>query len=79
VSKRDHRHRAVPKLARTVTYSGPVSRWPIVAAHGGVTVVDQCRCGAERRSNHSCGHVEYGPWRDVEYGPPRDPLVKGRA
>ena len=35
-------------------------------AHGNVTRVDRCRCGAERRTNVNQGHVERGRWTPEE-------------
>lgn len=57
-----HRHRAVPKLAKVVGYTAPVN-WPgNPAAHGGVCVIDTCRCGYWRATNVNGVHVERGSW-----------------
>lgn len=55
-----HRHRAEKTTNRP--YTGPVSTRENRAAHGGVCVVDVCKCGAERRTNSNGGHLERGPW-----------------
>lgn len=32
------------------------------AAHGGVTFVDRCECGAQREVNSNNGRIENGAW-----------------
>jgi hypothetical protein len=63
-----HRHRS----ARTDTrpFAVPVSRRENRAAHGCVTLVHTCRCGAVRRLNVNGRHIEAGPW--VEPGELRE-------
>lgn len=56
-----HVHRAA--RTRVEPFTGPVRPdRPNRAAHGGITRVSVCWCGAERRSNHNNGHAEYGQW-----------------
>lgn len=57
---RQHRHRV--SMTREVAFSGPVRAPQIEAAHGGVCIVDACRCGAERRTNANGKHRERGEW-----------------
>jgi hypothetical protein len=35
-------------------------------AHGNITVVDVCRCGAQRRANLNQAHYESSGWRRPE-------------
>jgi hypothetical protein len=62
--KTTHKHRAVPKQSKIVGFSHcvrPDDCHP--AAHGGVTHIDHCRCGATRRTNSTgFGRTERGPW-----------------
>lgn len=62
-----HRHRAVPSRSDDRCYAGcvdPDRCQP--AAHGCVTIIDVCRCGARRHTNANGRHVEYGPWVDAD-------------
>ena len=61
-----HRHRA--KTRETRGYMGTV-RAPVEenrAAHGGVTHVDTCACGARRETNSNGRFVERGQWVVLE-------------
>lgn len=54
-----HRYTGKPRL---VPFTGPVSAEQNVGAHGGVTYVYTCRCGATRRINRNQAFTEAGPW-----------------
>jgi len=45
-------------------YSGPIASAdeenPL--AHGNIVIVEQCTCGAERRTNSNGGQYEEGAW-----------------
>lgn len=41
------------------------------AAHGGITYIEHCRCGAERRIESNGRHEAKGSWLD-----PADPCTK---
>lgn len=43
-------------------FCGPVSREENPAAHGNITRVERCRCGAERCININGRHIEQGEW-----------------
>ena len=56
-----HQHKAVE--SRTRPYRHPVvRRKQNRAAHGNVTRIDRCECGAERHVNVNGKHRERGPW-----------------
>ena len=55
-----HTHR--PEASRDEAFGGPVSRRQNRAAHGNITRVDTCRCGATRHTNRNQGHIERGEW-----------------
>lgn len=61
-----HKHKA--KSKKTTPFFGPVSgtRKQNPAAHGNVTVIAKCRCGAERSTNVNGPHVERGQWSSPE-------------
>lgn len=56
----NHQHEA--NREKTTPFTGPVGppdkQDP--QAHGGVCIVETCRCGAERRVNSNAGKVEWG-------------------
>lgn len=64
--KTTHRHRPRRDCTGLVTlraFTGPIPgarRNP--RAHGNVTVIDHCTCGATRESNRNLGEIERGPW-----------------
>ena len=59
-----HQHRAAKRTERP--YSGPVAaRKQNPAAHGNVTRVETCTCGAERKVNINGHHTERGPWQEA--------------
>jgi len=60
--RRDHCPGHAPVSERVKPYSGPVARDEHRAAHGGICVVEICRCGAERRTNVNGVHQERGGW-----------------
>lgn len=43
-------------------FTGPVGRDENPIAHGGITLVELCRCGAVRQSNQNGLHREVSPW-----------------
>lgn len=56
-----HRHSAETDTDRP--YSGPIySARPNRRAHGGITRVEQCACGATRSININNSHRETGSW-----------------
>ncbi len=58
-----HVHRADPARQRTVGWTHCVAaRNCSGASHGCVTHVDECRCGAIRRTEVNQQHVERGTW-----------------
>lgn len=59
-----HRHHYQPKRRKVVAWTGCVVRgWhDNQEAHGGVTFLDRCACGAARASEHNMGQRAYGPW-----------------
>lgn len=62
-------HKAIKSVDRP--FVGPVVRDQNRAAHGGVCVVETCRCGARRATNVNGSHQEEGAWHldpaDVTY------------
>lgn len=58
-----HRHKAISEIVRC--FSGAVSRHENRAAHGGVTIIATCKCGAERQTNVNGNHYERGQWVDA--------------
>jgi len=61
-----HRHQALAGRTVTRCFTGPVSRHENPAAHGGVTLVHYCACGATRRTNQNGRHIERGPWQEPD-------------
>ena len=58
-----HIHRAVPALGREHCFTGPIpGAKENRRAHGCVTCVDTCRCGAVRSMNINFNNIEEGPW-----------------
>lgn len=71
-----HTHRAVSSMSRTVAWTHCVARPGVGcsgAAHGGVTHVDRCRCGAERETEINGLHVVRGAWTEAERPSPAAP------
>ena len=61
-----HQHRAKIKEERGfVGYSANPGN-PNPAAHGWVSEVATCSCGATRLTNSNQGFVERGPWKNPE-------------
>jgi hypothetical protein len=56
-----HRHR--PVRTETRPFFGPVARPENRAAHGNVTLVQHCACGAVRRINVNGQREERGKWQ----------------
>jgi hypothetical protein len=58
-----HRHRAATSGPASA-YLGPVRRAVRQnrQAHGGVTYVETCACGAAKVVNRNGRHAEHGPW-----------------
>jgi len=64
---RPHAHAALATKARDVPYGWCVQPWRCVeGAHGNVTRIDVCRCGAQRQTNINQNHVERGSWVRVD-------------
>ncbi len=59
-----HKHRKMSAAAREVPFSGPVAQPENPRAHGGITRIDLCSCGATRKTNISAGHSEVGRWEE---------------
>lgn len=57
-----HKHRAIKGASEVRCYSGSVSRDQEPRAAGGVCIVEQCLCGAYRKTNSNGGFVERGAW-----------------
>jgi hypothetical protein len=62
--RQTHRHTARTSAVRP--FFGGVARVENRAAHGNVTRVERCGCGAERRVNINGRHVERGAWVATE-------------
>jgi len=61
--KSRHIHRANPKRAETIPFWGPINAAEQnEAAHGNITAIDYCRCGATKRTNINGRHLERGKW-----------------
>lgn len=59
-----HVHEAIPEKTETRCYSGSVNPWhENRAAHGGVTLHEECSCGAVRAVNSNGRHAENGEWQ----------------
>lgn len=43
-------------------FFGPSSHDENRAAHGNICVIEECECGAERRTNVNQCHIEEGEW-----------------
>ena len=61
-----HRHKL--DTERNYCFRGPAAgaRTENRAAHGNVTVVERCACGATRETNINGRHVERGTWMQPE-------------
>jgi len=59
------KHTHKPKTSKEVPFSHAVASPENARAHGGVCIVDTCRCGAVRRTNRNAGQIERGPWVDA--------------
>lgn len=58
-----HRHRAIKAERRDKCFFGcanPECCKP--ETHGGITIIDTCRCGAKRHTNSNGGQRERGDW-----------------
>lgn len=60
-----HVHRAIPAKAHDRPFSGAVAfgYGANRKAHGNLTRVDVCTCGAERETNINQQHTEVGVWQ----------------
>lgn len=57
----NHKHRVKTRVERGFTH--PVA-WPENrSAHGNITRVDTCSCGAIRSTNINGNHIERGQWK----------------
>ena len=61
-----HRHRPDPTKTYERCYSGPVSPRQNPVAHGNICIVEECSCGAVRRTNSNAGAIERGPWVEAD-------------
>lgn len=58
-----HKHVAQPKRTQVVAFrSCVIADACVPEAHGDLTAVEVCRCGARRQINRNGGSVEYGRW-----------------
>lgn len=71
--------RHYPKHTRDRPFFGPVSRDENRAAHGCVTRVENCECGATRQVNVNGWHEETGPWVEPTANECADPGADGLA
>lgn len=46
------------------TCANPYNCDPV--AHGNISLISFCGCGASRRENHNAGKIECGEWRDKQ-------------
>lgn len=61
-----HRHRARQSEHRVYGWSRCVAETSCSgAAHGGVTYVDRCACGATRLTESNGRHEMRGPWHEA--------------
>jgi hypothetical protein len=64
-----HTHKAQPAKRRTYAWTACVSSNQCAAqpirqrAHGGVTFVDECRCGATRKTEANGIAKNFGEWQ----------------
>lgn len=66
-SPRRHLHRV--KVTQDVAYRYPVRiTGQVPAAHGGITEIAVCACGATRLANYNQGYAEIGDWQDPAEG-----------
>jgi len=63
--QREHQHEAT-QVSEPRPFVGGLGRRALDnenrAAHGGVSFIETCECGAWRYVNENGAHVEYGPW-----------------
>ena len=63
-----HSHKAIPAKARDTGWTHCVTPVECAAnhmrqrAHGNITIIDRCSCGAVRYSESNAGPRNYGPW-----------------
>ena len=59
-----HQHRSIEPREKTIPYIGHSVRpdKPNPVAHGNVTHIEVCACGARRLTNSNGGRLERGPW-----------------
>lgn len=59
-----HKHRARSRKTKLRGFSGPSygAKKQNPAAHGCITEIDYCTCGARRETNVNGLHVEVGAW-----------------
>lgn len=62
-----HKHRAVPSRSRVTAWTGCVGDHRCSGrAHGGVTIVDVCSCGAQRHVESNGGSKTSSGWMDQD-------------
>lgn len=61
-----HKHKA--STSRTTAFLGPVgpAEDQDPCAHGGISYLQRCACGATRRVNVNGSHIEMGEWVEAE-------------
>lgn len=58
-----HKHKADPKRHQITGWSYCVAAGPCNgAAHGSITYIDRCACGAKRLTESNGLHKKRGPW-----------------
>ena len=66
-TRRAHQHRVAREDAERC-YQFAVADPENEAAHGGVSCVQRCRCGASRIQNRNGQHIETGKWVQMPEG-----------
>ncbi len=59
---KNHKHKTAREALRPFTGPAAKARKENPAAHGNVTHVERCACGATRETNSNGRHVERGGW-----------------
>lgn len=72
-NKPSHKH--APRYSETIGFTGAVSGAYNPSAHGGVTEIQECTCGAQRRVNINGAHEEIGSWDMPEWLVDMNPLA----
>jgi hypothetical protein len=71
-----HVHRAVKRKSRIIGWTHCVTgRADCGAAHGGVTHVDNCRCGATRKTESNGRRKASGGWSRTDFRPTHEIVI----